>query len=293
MARYQAREPLYANRCVDFSVAFWRDQPRDHFGRWTDDPADTARREAIAAANKGASLKLVGASYRQTTVKSPSGTLTLTESRKVYRLDHEQRESLIQAAGLRSASKYHGVDDPDLIHRAVEHPEERGDIEAELAVRQKANLAALQTLKAGLAIAKQDQRKPAVDKLDAHLRKTKLGRALIAIRTSLASDRAAAAEGRAKETTADKAKEYLHELATGRLIKVLASSVAGLAAHMLSTDPELPEKIRHITELQPVEAGLVVLVGAAVSLATASLKKHGGKVAKKAVEKVKLKGTVA
>lgn len=294
--KFTLREPEYRYTTPDLDLSFWgwlKDK-RDAKGRWASKAdqkimdeitADTARRTKIAEANKGASLKLIDSTLNTNRPKPAARDLTTEETRRLFQLSPEQRESLFEATGLQAESKYKGVDDLDLVHRVIDHPEEAADIDREVRRRQQMNALVAKTMHVAAQNASREKTRSWSRQFDDHLQQTKVGRGVLKVRDSLLSDAALDTAGEVKEKGGEKVKDFVKDIATKKLIQFLVTGVSTLAGHLLAVSPDLPEKLSEFTEQVPVDAALTGLLGGVVAVAMSSL----GKAAKKSVSKVKLK----
>lgn len=278
--KYPLRDPSE----IDLASNFWKMEPRDLYGRWA-----SSRGSRLGRLKESVSAKvhLAAAAVASKAVPEAHRELEPAEARQALDMKHEEREALINAAGLHSSLPDATT---DLLHRWAEtsDPDEKDKIREELHIRQKALNSALKVISEGDKRAKHDQTRDYWRTLDDHFQSSTVGRALLKIRDRFTREESFEAREKTAEKGKETAKEFFTHLATGRMVGVIVSAAAGLATHVLGSE-EIPEVIRSFAENPAVEAGLAVAAGVALALGVKAVKKLGKKAAVRAAQKVQLK----
>lgn len=315
--RVQLRQPVVE---TDLSLRdFWKFQPRNARGEWTSDASlrGLASRNnepvPIPVGGKLPTLKVDATKtfdkqfkrveklrtaplegpvfyrsrFSRTTVSgevNDKGDLTRPALRETFRMTHTQRDELFQAAGLKS--EFH-ESETDLIHKwhETKDPGEKSKIEHEFEVRAKAHEVFFSTLREADAVARRTDKRNYFKRFDAHLRKSRVGRALLKVRDKIMRDTTLDKADIAKLKSKDFGKDWLKDFASSRLTAGLVSAVAVLAAHLAGSDAA-SESVRRFFENPAAETSILVATSLGLALCSKILARKSKPVAQSA--KVKL-----
>jgi len=287
-------EPVY----VDLSDS-WKFQLRDAFGRWAKESGgvggipsagptkfqpkfDTqfkrVERSRTLAPHLGGKKATLG--LNTVTEHGEAKWLSEDQVRHTLTMDHRSRELFFEGAGLKGSFK---ESETELIHRWHEttDPAVRAHIEHELDVRLKAVSLGLATVQQAAKVAEREAKRDFYKKFDAHLKKSKVGKAFLKMRDHLLSDKSFDRSDKAKESAKDYGKDWAIHLASSRCVQVLVSVAAGLAVHFAGSDAA-SETIRAFAENPVLEAGLGAAASIGVALAAKALRNSAKKAASKA-----------
>jgi hypothetical protein len=198
-------------------------------------------------------------------------TLERGEIRKTFKMTHDQRELLFNAAGLHM--EFH-EDDVTLIEQWHESNSAtvRAKIQHELEVRQMAVQTGLKTIKEADTLARRQSKRRYLHAFDDKMSQTKMGKAILKIRDKIESDRAFDNAEKFGEAVKEYGKDWATHLATSRTVQMLVGVAVGLSSHLLGGSGT-PEAIQKFMENPVAETGVAAAVSIAIGLGVKAARK--------------------